>query len=367
MSGTIYIVHGDTLTPMRTAEPPSEDRLQDLIARHSDLIGEEDGELLLVKREQGIADREDGSDRWSIDHLFVTRDALPVLVEVKRAVDTRLRREVVGQLLDYAANGALHWSAEKLASGFRDGFSDADEAVVALADFLGDEEKVQGFWEEVEGHLRSGEMKLLIVADRIPPDLARIVEFLNRQMRAEVYAIELSYYQGAGGVLTLVPRVIGRTEETKARASGKKAPLPPISIERWTEEHIAHQGVEAIRGTRWWIQHMTKRGVRVDVASTQGSLVACAKSEKGQNIYPSHLKRNGKVTFSLGWVGNRPGFERERDIDDFLRRATDIVGTLSSYKHNGMPAFHVGLLSDETIAYRIEPLFDEFFEKSAME
>ena len=41
-------------------------------------------------------------DRWSLDHLFVSRTGIPVLIEVKRASDTRLRREVVGQLLDYA-------------------------------------------------------------------------------------------------------------------------------------------------------------------------------------------------------------------------------------------------------------------------
>lgn len=219
MSGTIYLVQGDDLTPMRPAEPPNEDRLQRLIADHSNLIGEEDRDLLLVKREQGIADSEDGSDRWSIDHLFVTRDAVPVLVEVKRAVDTRLRREVVGQLLDYAANGALHWSMEKLRAGFEAEHGDGAEE--ALSGFLGDDERVAGFWADVEAHLRAGEMKLLIVADRIPPELARIIEFLNRQMRAEVYAIELRYYQSASEMLTLVPKVIGRTEETKARTEAR--------------------------------------------------------------------------------------------------------------------------------------------------
>jgi hypothetical protein len=32
------------------------------------------------------------------------QNAVPTLVEVKRSSDTRIRREVVGQMLDYAAN-----------------------------------------------------------------------------------------------------------------------------------------------------------------------------------------------------------------------------------------------------------------------
>ena len=48
------------------------------------------------------------SGRWSLDHLFVTRDGVPVLVELKRAMNSRLRREVVGQILDYAANATAY-------------------------------------------------------------------------------------------------------------------------------------------------------------------------------------------------------------------------------------------------------------------
>lgn len=84
---------------MVPAAPGDEDEMQGLIADHPEVIADEDGALLLVRREQPIADGE-ADARWSLDHLFVNREGVPVLVEVKRAVDTRLRREVVGQMLD---------------------------------------------------------------------------------------------------------------------------------------------------------------------------------------------------------------------------------------------------------------------------
>src|SRR5262249_50328294 len=95
--GLIYIVdaNGD-LQRMTPSAPKNEDTMQSLVARHPELITDGDGDLLLIQRELSISDGEENGGRWSLDHLFVTRDAIPVLVELKRAVDTRLRREVVG-------------------------------------------------------------------------------------------------------------------------------------------------------------------------------------------------------------------------------------------------------------------------------
>lgn len=51
--------------------------------------------------------------RWSLDHLVVDQDAVPTFVEVKRASDTRARREVMAQMLDYAAKGSAFWTPDQ--------------------------------------------------------------------------------------------------------------------------------------------------------------------------------------------------------------------------------------------------------------
>ena len=48
--------------------------------------------------------------RWLVDRLFLDQDGVPTLVEVKRSSDTRIRREVVGQLLEYAANATKKYT-----------------------------------------------------------------------------------------------------------------------------------------------------------------------------------------------------------------------------------------------------------------
>ena len=177
----IYTVDATgTLTAMRPSEPRSEDFMQELVAAHPELIADQDGALLLIRREQPIADREDGSGRWSLDHLFVTRDGVPVLVELKRAVDTRLRREVIGQMLDYAANGTAHWQGGRIAASFAATMADRGrDADLELATFLGPAADPQQFWEQVDANFAAGRIKMVFVADTIPRELARIVEFLN--------------------------------------------------------------------------------------------------------------------------------------------------------------------------------------------
>jgi len=114
MTGKIYLLQEDgTLQGLSEQSYSSEELLQTLLEQYSDLLaGEQISESaprrwLLVSREMGVPGEEGGYDQWSLDHLFLDQDAIPTLVEVKRSTDTRIRREVVGQMLDYAANAVV--------------------------------------------------------------------------------------------------------------------------------------------------------------------------------------------------------------------------------------------------------------------
>jgi hypothetical protein len=61
---------------------------------------------------------------------------------------------------------------------------------------------------------------MVFVADRIPRELVRIVEFMNEQMRpAEVLAIEVEQFSDGKGIRTLVPRLVGATARAQAAKS----------------------------------------------------------------------------------------------------------------------------------------------------
>jgi hypothetical protein len=277
VEGGIFLL-GDDGGLVKLTERPydAEDRLQTLLADHPDLLAGEQIDSATprrwfhIQREIGIPAAEGGADRWALDHVFLDQDAVPTFVEVKRSSDTRIRREVVGQMLDYAANATRYWPVDLIREQFAAACAARNEdPSLALNEWLGPEADVEQFWEMARRNFREGRVRLLFVADVIPPELRSIVEFLNRQMSpAEVLAVEIRQYVGGSlerPLRTLVPRVIGQTEAAK-QAKGAEPSAPPVASEsellaRWPEEtrSVARAILEAGRAQGYEVRVHTTR------------------------------------------------------------------------------------------------------------
>ena len=237
MDAGVYLLQGDD-TLVRMVERPyeAESLLQRLLATHPDLLAGDQIDpvnprrWLLVEREAGVPASLGGTDWWSVDHLFLDQDAIPTFVEVKRAGDARARREVVAQMLDYAANATEYWPVDRMRELYA--LRCAEQGIdptEALRDVVGPDGDEDGFWDLAKSNLREGRIRLLFVADRIPPSLRRIVEFLNRQMNpAEVLAVEIRQFapDGDAPLRTLVPRVIGQSEQAREAKAAQGRPQP---------------------------------------------------------------------------------------------------------------------------------------------
>lgn len=342
-----------SLRRMIPAAPDSENRMQELVARYPDLITDGDGDLLLIRREQPVADSGEGFGRWSLDHLFVTRDAVPVLVELKRAVDTRLRREVVGQLLDYAANATAFWQAGRIADSFARSAADAGaDPETTLAQFIGERDPAD-FWNQVDANFTAGRIKLVFVADEIPRELARVVEFLNDQMKADVRAVELRWFSGEGGATALSPRIIGETERAAA-AKSAATPLPPISPDEWIVRHLSAAGAASLSGARAFVSMVEKLGGQALVAPTQASVHARFTGRDGKAFSPLKLwpSRRKEVAFGLGDL--LPRLPDTTVRQEILSALQQIVGPTSTDKLQGYPAFDVAKLAEPTTVSRLE-------------
>jgi len=271
--GLFHIDETGRLVAMRVTPYAAEEVLQGLLASHPDLLAggqmtpEDPRRWLLVQREHGVPDHEDaGGARWSLDHLFVDQDAVPTLIEVKRSTDTRIRREVVGQMLDYAANGVRYWPAENLRLSFEQTQAEVGrDPEEAIHDLCRDPAiTVEGFFAQVADNLRAGRIRMAFVADVVPDELRRIVEFLNEQMNpAEVFAVEVKQYLADGYPgKTLVPAVYGRTATASRKAPARRVgpqallanaePSTRALLERF-EEWAAERGL-TMRATRSAVQ-----------------------------------------------------------------------------------------------------------------
>jgi hypothetical protein len=236
MAGEILILRDDgTLAELRETPYDSEDLLQALLADHPNLLAgtqmnaASPRRWLLVAREMRVVG-EDGTDRGSLDHLFLDQDGVPTLVEVKRSENTQIRREVVGQMLDYAANAS--WSIDEMRRKFEATCANQGcEPDQKLGEFLGGSTGVDDFWQTVKTNVQAGRVRLIFVADEIPNGLRRIIEFLNGQMDpAEVLGIEVKQHVGPG-MKALVPLLVGQTN-TSQRVKSVRAP----SARKWDEE-----------------------------------------------------------------------------------------------------------------------------------
>jgi len=184
MSG-VFLRRGEDLVAMVETPYEAESVLQQLLARYPTLLtndGAAGEQWLLIRREAGLAIGE-ASGRGYLDHLFVDSAGIPTLVEVKRSTDARIRREVVGQMLDYAANAAVRWGGDTLQRWFEEACAErGSDPEQLLLDAFPAVENATMFWDQVRTNLVAERFRLVFVADSIPSELRRIVEFLNGQM-----------------------------------------------------------------------------------------------------------------------------------------------------------------------------------------
>ncbi|MBN1679157.1 MAG: hypothetical protein JW966_02620 [Anaerolineae bacterium] len=352
MSGRIYLVdENQGLISMAEQAYDSEDLLQFLLANYPDLlasdqIGNEPRRWLLISREVAVPDREvDSFRRWSLDHLFLDQDGIPTLVEVKRSSDMRIRREVVGQMLDYAANAVAYWKLDEIRARFEAQCEDIDPGDV-LEEALGIT-SASVFWQMVETNLRAGKIRLVFVADEIPKELRRIVEFLNEQMNpTEVLAIAIRQYVGQG-LQTLVPTLYGHT----AKAQGAKS---KGDGQRWSEdtffpELTTRQSQTEANIARKILEWAHSRGLRIwwGEGKRSGSFIPILDIDE-QSHYPVAIWTNGGIEIQFQHMQNRPPFDNLELRREFLDRLNRIHGiSLPDDSLGRRPSFPIKVLTKD--------------------
>lgn len=301
----------------------------------------------------------------SLDHLFLDHDGVPTLVEVKRSSDGRIRREVIGQMLDYAANAVVYLPVDRIRGWFEERCArDGVNGEAALADVLGPEGNVENFWTTCETNLLAGRIRLVFISDAIPRELQRIVEFLNGQMGpAEVLAIEVRQYKAERDgrtIRTLVPRLIGQTA---------KPPVPNLRTP-WTEARLrtemgerAPEEIVVLDRVLGWAR---ERNLRIWWGSGQveGSMYPMLQLPDGQRwtfaLYTGHP---GYVQLQFNLMAKAPPFidpDRRRAL---AHRLNEIPGVaIPEDAIDRLPSFRTRLLVAPTSLTRFLAVFDEVLD-----
>jgi hypothetical protein len=369
MTDRIFNVDGENrLQEMARSGFLTEDVFQRLLADHPALLGGAAGETpLLIRREQPVVD--DGGSRWSLDHLYVDPNGVPILVEVKRASDTRTRREVVAQMLDYAANGTQYWKIGDIIKSFKDTcLSKKQNPEEVIGRFLGEGYDPKVFWQTVEDNLRQGKIRMMFVADEIPRELRRIIEFLNEQMRpAEVLAVQLTNYQGIDGTRTLVPFVIGATERANTAKAAPES-SEALSPDEWLEQLGADQGAPTLEAAKRVVDWFRSKGCDVGPTASQDAFYIRELTDDGKFAYPFFIRRSsgGRLETSLQYLQTRPAFASEEDrrrLHERLR-ALPKLDVRSTGRLTGWPSFDVAKLLDDEAWEAFQAYADEVLQRA---
>ena len=335
MSESIFLIQDDgSLAELSETPFDAESFLQGLLARYPALLAgpqidpANPRRWLLIRQEIGLPSEEAGSDRWAVDHLFLDQDAVPTIIEVKRQGDTRIRREVVGQMLDYAANGVVYWNIDALKSQFESRCEKSGEDPESiLADFLGPDVEPESFWKQAKTNLQAGRVRLLFVADHIPPELRRIVEFLNEQMDpAEVLAVEVKQFVG-DGPRTIVPTVVGQTAQAQQKKSSGRGETRQWDEASFFKAMAEKFGAEEVEGARTILRWCKKHASQVwwGKGKQSGSFTPTF-DRSGVHHQVFAIWTGGQVEIHFQHLRNRTPFDDPASREEFLAKLNGIPG-----------------------------------------
>lgn len=349
MNNTIFAKNNEKhLTPLSETLYESEDYLQKLIEDNPVLLaGEQINPIaprkwILISREMGIPNDENSGAVWSIDHLFLDQDGIPTLVEVKRSTDTRIRREVVGQMLDYASSGSLFWKIEDIKK-----YYNGDLCV----DLGLTEEQYNDYWNTVDNNLRLGKIRLIFAADEIPETLERIIEFLNNQMHnTEVLGLEIKQFTSNEGNQLFMPRIIGKTlqaSEVKGKKNTRKWDKASSldDIERTSGKEIRQLAEKLITD----FENANCR-VWYGTGSTHCSFIIIYDEPDGtkHHMFSFYPWTSGNCFVELYFQYFKPPYDTYEEKIKIARKFEDALGiTIKEEKLNGRPSLKAQLLLDE--------------------
>ena len=349
------------LSPVSGTEAPVDERtLQSLIAAHPSLIPIDEiepafGPLICLGQEVP-------TPAGPADVLYTSSQGYLTLVETKLWRNPQARREVVGQIVDYAKELA-NWSFDDLDEAVRQAIQPGgatDKGILELLedeDQLGDESQVI---DTVTRNLQRGRLLLLIVGDGIRERVEAISSYLQDTpgLHFSLALLELALYQmeqGKEWPVLVQPRLVARTVEVVRAVVNVKVP-PEVEVEvklPETEEKSAKKGRRTLTESMFFeelaerkgqavadqvanlVDELTELGLVKSWGSGSVSMRLPDPRDTGQRFTVVVLRTAGDLY--LGWlsyVHTRGGYDQripERYLEAVAEMTDASIGTLEGY------------------------------------
>lgn len=232
-----------------------EGRLQEYVKNNPDIIPiyeiQEDARLLILAREFG-------TNSGPIDALGVDQDGNIYVIETKLYKNAD-KRTVLAQALDYGASLWRH-------SGDTTDFIDVLSQKVISQHSVSLSEKLQDFFgvddsqyivETMAKNVINGEIKFVILMDRVDDRLKDLITYVNQNSRFDVYAVDLKYYKHNEFEI-IIPKLYGSEVKKEVAAFDDSLRFDNQKIVSWIKElNIPHLTLDENNMTKTFVRFTT--------------------------------------------------------------------------------------------------------------
>lgn len=156
-----------------------------------------------------------------IDNLYISPNGYITIVETKLWRNPEAKREVVGQIIDYAKE-LTNWTFSKLNEGVKKSsltYNNNSKGIIELIKDFENLEEIEEYKiiDNIERNLKRGRFLLLIVGDGIRESVEDMVDFLSNspQIQFTLGLVELQVYKNPKNEndWIVIPNLITRTRE----------------------------------------------------------------------------------------------------------------------------------------------------------
>jgi len=214
--------------------------LQELIRAKPELLPV--GEIESVFSPPISIGREVPTNAGSIDNLFISPQGYLTIVETKLWRNPEARREVVGQIIDYAKE-VSKWSFDELdkrVQSYNQQYRERDYGLIETLQL--EQEQIEAddeafIIDSISRNIERGRFLLLVVGDGIRESVEDMVDFLAQtpQLQFTLALVELQIYEldaAQEQSLLIIPQIVTRTREiTRAIVKVEAKEIEAVNIE----------------------------------------------------------------------------------------------------------------------------------------
>jgi len=205
----ILLIEGEYIKALDKVKFTEESKLQDYLEKYPALIP-------LPEIVEGASDllcigKEVSAGLGAVDLLFIDKDGLLTVVETKLAKNPEARREVIGQIIEYASYISQWTTVDVYEIANERLKSNLDEVIEKIS---GDDFSAEDFRSNIEQNLKNGRIRLIIAVNELIEPLRATVTFLNSYSKLDILLLQVSSFEESKTRKVLIPSLFGYATKT---------------------------------------------------------------------------------------------------------------------------------------------------------